>query len=124
MGPGNFKIMLINGTNKMSNCNAGKKVQGFRNKYPICRQQKDESTVMNTTQKYFSGSMNSCFQKAELEIVEFLSLKTEPRVAITGEKIKYKAWDKPARTYITWYPLHSRTVWCVYLKWTNRFFLQ
>ena len=28
--------------------------------------------------------MNSCFQKAELEIVEFLSLKPEPRVTITG----------------------------------------
>ena len=65
MESGNFKIMLINGTNKMSNCNAGKKVQGFRNKYPIRREHKDESTDMNTTKKYFSGPMSSCFQKAD-----------------------------------------------------------
>jgi len=110
--------MLINGTNKMSNCNAGKKVKGFRNKYPICRQQKDAFTDMNTTQKHFNGAMNSCFQKAEVETVEFLSLETESRATITGgkKKKKYKAWDKLARTYITWYPCHSRTVWCVHLK--------
>jgi len=78
------------------------------------------SSDMNTTQKYFSGPMNSCFQKAELDTVNFLSLKTEPRVAITGEEIKYKL----DRTYnIIWYPLHSITVWCVHIKWTNRFFL-
>jgi len=75
---------------------------------------------MNTTQKYFSGPTNSCVQKEELEIVRFLSLKTEPRVTITNEEIKYKL----ARTYnITWYPLHSRTVWCVHMKWKYRFFL-
>ena len=50
---------VINGTNKMCNCNAGKKVQSFKNKYPIRRQQKDEFTGMNITKKYFSGPMNS-----------------------------------------------------------------
>jgi hypothetical protein len=74
------------------------------------------SQNINTTQKYFRGAMNSCFQREKVEIVEFLSLKTEPRVTVTGEEIKYKAWDKLARTYITWYPLHSRTVWCVHMK--------
>jgi hypothetical protein len=43
--------------------------------------------------------MHSCFKNAELETVKFLSLKTEPKVTITGEEIKYKARDKLARTY-------------------------